>query len=200
MAGLWVVVADESIARILAAPPAGGDLEEVEQLTDAMARADRTELRRDAQGRRAGGGTLPAGTVTASAGEDQLHQEAELFARRVAQHLAEARHQQRFERLRLAAAPRFLGLLRKALDREVADCIESELDRDLVQLSRRELTLAALPAARRHSAVAVAESGSVASAGRPCRVNVPARPAAARHSPSARSAACLPARKAWSEL
>jgi protein required for attachment to host cells len=139
------MVADEGSARILAAPPDGGDLEEVVQLKDDMAHADDAELRRDALGRRAGGGTLPAGNLTASAGEDELHQEAQLFARRVAEFLAEALREQRFEHLRIAAAPRFLGLLRKALERDVADRVEREVDRDLVQLSRRELTLRMCP-------------------------------------------------------
>lgn len=140
MDGLWIVVADEGLARILRRPQGGGDLEEVDRLTDAAAHADNADLRRDAQGRRAGGGTLQAGNVTASAGMDQLHQEAELFARRLAEHLAEARRRQRYERLRIAAAPRFLGLLRKALDPQVAQSVESELDKDLIQDSLRDLT------------------------------------------------------------
>lgn len=141
----WIVVADEGLARILRLTAPGRDLEEVERLTDAAAHADKADLRRDAQGRRAGSGTLAAGNVTASAGEDELHREAELFARRLAQWLADAQHNQRFERLRIAAAPRFLGLLRKALNPQVVDAVVDELDKDLIQLSLRDLTLRFFP-------------------------------------------------------
>ena len=59
--------------------------------------------------------------LAAAAGEDKLDHEAELFARRV------------------AAAPRFLGRLRKALDPEVAKTVTGEIDKDLLQLDRRAL-------------------------------------------------------------
>jgi protein required for attachment to host cells len=137
----WIVLADEGRARILAWHAPGTDLEEVEELTDAAARADNADLRRDAYGRRAGGGSqaIP-GNTTASAGEDKLDHEAELFARRVADHLADAHRRHRYERLRIAAAPRFLGRLRKQLGAEVKQAIDDEIDKDLLQLDRRTLT------------------------------------------------------------
>lgn len=121
----WVLVADEAIARLLEQPPdADAPLRPVEELTDPGAHARHAELAADALGRRAGGGTLPAGNVTASRGEDDaLDQRAERFARRVADRLAEARQQGRYDALRIAAAPRFLGRLRKALPQQVADCV-----------------------------------------------------------------------------
>jgi protein required for attachment to host cells len=136
----WVVVADEGLARIFSLPPGGADLVEVETLADAGARADAADLRRDAYGRRAGGGTLSGSYPTASAGPDELHLEAGLFARRVAQWLTEARQARRFDKLKIAAAPRFLGLLRKALSADVADVVTEDIDKDLIHLSVRELT------------------------------------------------------------
>jgi protein required for attachment to host cells len=142
---LWVLTADEAFARVLALPGRGQDLEEVELLTDAASRADEADLRRDAHGRRAGGGTLAGGNVTTSAGESELHQEAQLFAHRVAQWLAEAHQKGRFTALRIAAAPRFLGLLRKALSTPVAQAVIDDCPLDLVKLNRRELTLKLFP-------------------------------------------------------
>ncbi|WP_459614231.1 host attachment protein [Bordetella sp. 2513F-2] len=140
----WVVVADEAIARILQWPEVGDELEPVEELTDPDAHADGAELRRDAYGRRAGGGAQDAAragpNVTSSAGTGELHKEAGDFARRVAGHLDEALRQGRFDTLRIVAAPRFLGLLRKALTPQVADTVALELDKDLVHASGRELT------------------------------------------------------------
>lgn len=138
---LWVLVADESMARLLTRPRAGADLEEIETLTDAGARADAADLRRDAYGRRAGSGTLVAGNATSSASQDELQREAANFAARVAERLAQAQQQGRFDRLIIAAAPRFLGLLRKSLAPAVAQRVSYESDHDLIHLSPRELTL-----------------------------------------------------------
>lgn len=149
----WVVVADEAIARILALPEEAGDLESVEEITDPDAHAKGAEFRNDAHGRRAGGvargggqqGGAPA-SVTSAAGEDDRHQEAERFARRVAAHLAEALQQKRFNDLKLAAAPRFLGLLRKFLSPQVSQLINESLDKDLVHMSNDDITRRLFPA------------------------------------------------------
>ncbi len=136
----WVVVADEALARIFEIAGNGEDMVEVETLSFASGRADGADLRRDAYGRRAGSGTLSGSYPTASAGEDELHHEAELFARRVADWLLEKKRANRYETLKIAAAPRFLGLLRKMLDPQVAADVVEELDKDLIKLDRRELT------------------------------------------------------------
>jgi protein required for attachment to host cells len=136
----WIVLADEGRARILAMREPGTELAEVEEMTDAAAHADNADLRHDAYGRRGGSDLRMGGNNTESAGEEKLDHEAELFARRVAERLEQARRQGRFERLRIAAAPRFLGRLRKMLDPQLAKVVEDELDKDLLQLDRRELT------------------------------------------------------------
>jgi protein required for attachment to host cells len=140
MKATWIVLADEGRARILAAPERGTDLTELEEMTDAAAHADNADFRHDAYGRRAGADARMGGNATASAGEEKLDHEADLFARRVAQRLAQAHQQGRFERLRIAAAPRFLGRLRKVLEPEVARTVVEEIDKNLLQFDRRELT------------------------------------------------------------
>ena len=141
MGTTWVLLADEGRARFLALTEPGSDLVDIEELTDAAAHADDADFRHDAFPRRGGGGDLRTGgdAIGASA-EDKLDHEAELFARRIAGHLAEARSKGRFERLHIAAAPRFLGRLRKALDPQVAKMVVDEVDKDLLQLNRREIT------------------------------------------------------------
>ncbi len=147
----WVLVADEALARLLERPHEGGDLESVEALTDSAAHDRESDQHRDAAGRRAG--SAPQGSrqntphrlrgtasITASAGEDQQHLEAQGFARRVAQHLAEALQQRRFGRLHVVAAPRFLGYLRKELDPSVAATVVDEINKDLIHASNAELT------------------------------------------------------------
>jgi protein required for attachment to host cells len=148
----WVVVADESIARFLELPDQG-NLKEIETLEDADARSAGAELRDDAQGRRApsvsggvgGAPTLGVGMVTASAGESELHKEAVTFARQVADRLREHHRQHRFTLLRLVAAPRFLGLLRRRLDPALLNALTADLDKDLTHTSAAELTRRLFP-------------------------------------------------------
>lgn len=136
----WVLIADEAIARILAYGKSR-TLEPVEELTDPDAHADGAEMRRDAVGRRAAGGgqgNTPAG-ATASAGDDQLHQHAEVFARRVADVLGKAQQQGRMDALVIVAPPRFLGLLRKAVSKPVTEIVQAELDKDFVHFTNDDI-------------------------------------------------------------
>jgi protein required for attachment to host cells len=147
----WVVVADEAIARILAFDEkARGELRPVHALTDPAAHAREGELETHDAGRRSGAVSregAPAGrnaggsgsSLTASAGEEDVHLEARSFARRVAQHLAEALRQQQFDELSILAAPRFLGLLRKELDASVRQRVVRELDKDVIHESDADI-------------------------------------------------------------
>jgi len=159
MKKIWVLIADEAITRILQWPEVGDELESVEELTDADAHANAGDLRRDAYGRRAGSATQAGrqntphrlrstASVTSSAGEAEQHLEAEGFAKRVAEHLATAHNQKRFDELQIVAAPRFLGLLRKALTPQVAATVTDSLNKDLVHLENSDIT-ARLRAAKR---------------------------------------------------
>jgi hypothetical protein len=86
------------------------------------------------------GKTLGLPPCTRRQCRDRIDHEAELFARRIAGRLAGARAKGRFERLCIAAAPRFLGRLHKPLDPQVAKTVVDEVDKDLLQLNRREVT------------------------------------------------------------
>jgi protein required for attachment to host cells len=137
----WIVLADEGRARILSRDKAHRDLRELETLEDDAAHAHNADFRHDAYGRRSPGNTSQPTSATSSAGEEKLDHEAEAFARRLASRLAEARREHRFEHLRIAAAPKFLGRLRKALEPEVSGAIDEEIDKDLTGMDLRALTL-----------------------------------------------------------
>jgi protein required for attachment to host cells len=139
----WVVVADENIARFLELPDQG-DLTEIESLHDNDATDVSAALRRDAQGRRAPS-PLSGGSVTSSAGESDLHEMAAAFAKQVADRLHERHQQRRFTMLRLIAAPRFLGLLRRRLDPALLGALTADLDKDLTHESAAELTRRLFP-------------------------------------------------------
>ncbi|MGZ8259362.1 MAG: host attachment protein [Caldimonas sp.] len=149
---VWVLVADEALARILRWPDEGDELEDVEAITDPAAHAREGDFHRDAAGRRAG--SAPQGSrqnspqhrlrgaagMTASAGVADVHLDALAFARRVAAHLAEALRLKRFDELRIVAAPRFLGLLRKELDGAVKATVSSELSKELIHEGKGALS------------------------------------------------------------
>ncbi|HEV7575769.1 MAG TPA: host attachment protein [Caldimonas sp.] len=151
---VWVVVADEAIARILSAA-APGVLEHVETLKDPDAHAKEGELHVHDAGRRAGrlshdGGQptrVGAGgaSLTRSAGDEEKHLEARDFARHVAEHLAAALQQKRYDKLRIVAAPRFLGKLREELDPAVKAAVVEEVLKDLVRASDHEIAQRLFP-------------------------------------------------------
>lgn len=152
MATTWIVVADEGRARILAQEQRGAELQEVDEITDAAARAQEADLKRDADGRRAHGGIGPISSNTTSAGADKLEQEADLFARRVAEHLAQALQKQRYGALHIAAAPKFLGRLRQHLSPQVQALVAQEINKDLLQFKGRDLAERIFGEAPRHGA------------------------------------------------
>ena len=146
----WVVVADEAIARILTTTDVPGALDPVEALTDPAAHVKEGDLHVNDAGRRGGRVSREGGhggprsgagstSVTASAGPENRHLEARAFARRVAQHLATALQQKRYETLRIVAAPRFLGHLRQELDAAVRAVVRDELAKDLIHVSDDEI-------------------------------------------------------------
>ncbi|MET0210687.1 MAG: host attachment protein, partial [Burkholderiaceae bacterium] len=96
---LWVLVADEGVARLLRLPEEGGDLEDVTTLTDAAAHASKADLRHDAEGRR-------GNSTVSSAGVDESHQEAISFSARVAKTLDDGYNNGEVTGLRIVAAPR----------------------------------------------------------------------------------------------
>ena len=138
----WVVVADAGLARVLQQDGSGEDLRQVDEWVDDRAHGRDAAFQADATGRRGGPGRAPGGSPTTSArsGDDVENQHAEAFARRVAERLAEAHRAGRYDALRLAAAPAFLGKLRHVLDAEVSAVVVESVDKDLVHETPRELT------------------------------------------------------------
>ncbi|RZT36897.1 host attachment protein [Cupriavidus agavae] len=148
MKTMWIVVADEAIARIVELDRREKVLKPVEEIADPDAHASEAELRRDAQGRRNPGGAASGpGTVTSSASEDPSLQHAEVFAKKVADWLRQAHGQQRFEELTVFAAPRFLGLLRKAFDKNLTAAVVRDEPKDYVHFTNDAIYGVLFPAA-----------------------------------------------------
>jgi protein required for attachment to host cells len=123
----WVLVADNSRARIFSAEKAISPLQEIRDLTHPEARLHEGDLVTDKGGRDRG----PAGAH--GIGTDQVHKQdgAERFAASVCSELDSARAAGIFKKLYVVAAPSFLGLLRKHESNALRQTIAGEVDKNL---------------------------------------------------------------------
>jgi protein required for attachment to host cells len=131
MANTWIVAADASRARVLqvAGPQR---LVEVDNLLNPDGRLEDREINTDARGRFSGGHT----------GEDDVgaaEHRTELFAKRLGDYLDKARTEHRYDELVLVAPPKFLGMVRKSLGREVEKLVADQVPKDLSWFNAREL-------------------------------------------------------------
>ena len=131
MANTWIVAADSSRARVLqvAGPQR---LVEIDNLLNPDGRLEDREINTDARGRFSGGHT----------GEDDVgaaEHRTELFAKRVGDYLDKARTEHRYDELVLVAPPKFLGMMRKTLGKEVGKLVADQVPKDLSWFNAREL-------------------------------------------------------------
>ena len=135
MTTTWIIAADSSRARILQVTDRDEHLEEIEDLLNPEGRVHDRELISDAHPRFHGARGPGSDREELSAADHAT----ELFAKRVADYLDKARNAQRYDRLHLVAAPKFLGRLRKELGKEVQKLVTEELPKDLSSLNVREI-------------------------------------------------------------
>ena len=126
----WILVADEARARLFRAARRTGPLEEQSDFVNPVERLPEHELGADEPGRVVGGGGRQH-----SYGRDEgmREHESQRFAAELVEHLRKGREQRQYQRLYLVAAPRFLGILRKALDEQTAALVVDTLDKDIVR-------------------------------------------------------------------
>jgi protein required for attachment to host cells len=135
MATTWIIAADSSRARILQVTDRDEHLQEIDDLLNPEGRVHDRELISDAHPRFHGTRGPGSDREEPSAAEHAT----ELFAKRVGEYLDKARTAQRYDRLHLIAAPKFLGQLRKELGKEVQKLVAEELPKDLSWLNAREI-------------------------------------------------------------
>ncbi len=132
----WIVVADQSKARIFTTEDPEGALQEVGQLEHPEARGRSQTLTSDRPGRSfdsSGQGRHAMGTSV-----EPKEQEAIRFAKLIAEHLRAECHEKGCNRLVLVAGPPFLGLLREQLG-QVNDIAITEIKKNLGQYSPHEI-------------------------------------------------------------
>lgn len=135
---VWVVVANSTVARIFKAETVH-QLKELETLIHPESRQTSGELTSDRPGRT----FESAHTGTRHAMEPKHNpQEIEfnIFAKHLSKHLDSACLNGRYKKLYLAANPAFLGLLRQHLNAKTMRLIETQVDKDITQLTPNEIT------------------------------------------------------------
>lgn len=132
----WIVVADDAYARIFRLEN-HRNLEEVETLVHPESRLREQDLVSDRPGR-----TFESHTVARrSLGQtiSPKKQEAIVFAKLVANYLNEAVASGKCVKFYLAASPSFLGLLRPQLNKATTKLIESEINKEITHLDKKEI-------------------------------------------------------------
>jgi protein required for attachment to host cells len=133
----WIVVADAGRSRIFELQEPG-HLAEIDSLVNPAQRERNADLRTDGYGRFYGKGERDQGH-TAEPDISPKQHEAEHFADHIAEYLDQARTRHQYGKLKLVAAPAFLGVLRNKLDEEVLKLVDMQLDQDLTKASVSEL-------------------------------------------------------------
>jgi protein required for attachment to host cells len=134
MHATWILVADRSRARLFCAD-IDDDGKSFTELEDFV----------NTDGRKPGQGYAydhPPRTMESMGGASHVIQPhttpedkvAQRFAGELSDVLERGRAEQRYERLILAAPPRFLGTLQHALGKQVSACVVAHLDKDLTTL------------------------------------------------------------------
>ena len=135
----WILVADSSRAKVFEARGASRDVHEIEEFIHPEGRAHNRDLKTDGPGRYYGKGEHTQGHTATTKVEPQEH-EAELFAKKLTDHLDKARTTQRFESLHLIAPPKFLGLIRRHMGKETQNMVEATLAKDVAWFDVHSIT------------------------------------------------------------
>lgn len=137
MALAWVLVANQSQARLFEAEKRAGELHELEALIHPESRMNGRDLISDAPGRAFdsyGLGRHAMGNV-----KDLHRLSGQKFAREIAHALERGRVEGRYEKLYIVAEPQMVGSLREALDHPTRAVIAGETGKNLVSCEAKEI-------------------------------------------------------------
>ncbi len=132
----WVLVADGAQAQVFEHGGPGKGLIPVKGLHFEQEPLKAQDINSDRPGRNFGGGV---GSRSGMEEADPVAIREERFVKGVAAELETMRHQGRFDRLIIAAAPTALGDIRPALSDGVRETIIAELPKDLTNVPKPQL-------------------------------------------------------------
>jgi protein required for attachment to host cells len=134
----WIVVADSSRARVI--ERRGEAATELEDLLNPEGRAQARDLATDECGRLySRDGPASAPNHATGPDTDPAEHAVDLFAKRLARALDDARVANRYDALCVVAPPKMLGRLRAAFSKETARRVAREIDKDFSALDLRAL-------------------------------------------------------------
>lgn len=128
----WVVVADGFVGRLFQLTEDRKTLTEVETLANPESRLQDTDRNSDAYGRSGGGDTY----------EDRRKEHdvvRDNFAREIMHTLEKQRSNNELDKLYVVAEPKFLGLLRAHMKKELQQCVAEEVHKDLVKQNPQDI-------------------------------------------------------------
>ncbi len=128
---IWVVVADQSRARLFSMQGRWGALEEVDHLVHPEGRLHDQDINADRPGRSFD--TYGEGRHGMSKHYSPKEMEAIRFATDISERVGAAHYEGAFKELVLIAPPRFLALLRERLPDAVSRCVILSEDKNLTQ-------------------------------------------------------------------
>lgn len=131
----WIIAADSTRARIFEAHGTQ-EFHEIEDLLNPAGRENDRDINTDAKGRFFGMGHQAS---TSEPDVNAPEHQTELFSKQVTEYLDKARAEHRYDELFLIAYPKFLGMLRNNLSKEVQKLIKEEIPKDISRLDEREI-------------------------------------------------------------
>jgi len=133
---IWILVADNSRARLLSASRSNGILEEEQSFVHSESRLHDRDLTSDLPGRDFD--STGEGRHAMEQQVDPKAEEAIRFAEQLIDHLEAGRVTQRFDKLYVIAPPHLLGLLRERYG-HLAPMVAGEIGRHLTQCTPAEV-------------------------------------------------------------
>jgi protein required for attachment to host cells len=132
----WILVADNTQARIFTAESPSSALEEIEGLAHTEGRLHDREITTDLPGRiKSADGSRHA----LEQATDPKKHEADNFAHSIAKFLEDAYNDNQYTQLLIIAEPSFLGLLRLCLPEQVKKHVCFELDKNITTQSAADI-------------------------------------------------------------
>lgn len=133
----WILVADESRARLFRAGVSDGELEEIAAMEHPEGRMHGRELTEDEPG---SSHTSVGGVHHGFQPHTPVHEKiSREFARELADLLEAGRVSHAFDQLTLVAEPKFLGMLRSTLSHEVSKMVARSLSRNYTQSTPEQI-------------------------------------------------------------
>lgn len=137
MSKIWILSGDTTRARVFFTNKRNGELVEQFDLVNPEARLHEQDLTTDLPGSTANSAT----GMRHNYGPEESHKPraAELFAKEVADRLEKGRAAGEWDKLYVVAEPSFLGMLRKAMDRDTAQLVAGEVPKNVTRGSAQDV-------------------------------------------------------------